>query len=980
MDEPRIVTSLLPSREEIREEYREFTTYSALQLLETQLRAKVGDFATMQFVQDPDILEATQCKPPALLMLLVAFNKILSNPNLRYLEGPSNNKDNLTIRNAQRRMCQEQLSSLTRGVNINNYAEEAELVLTAPELILSEHEKLSILKNKVRTDPELAREVDVCLLLRTARTVQEYLQELCRLFRPRPTEFYTELVNLKQQPNQTAVAFFKLIQEIGVKFWNGPPDERTLIVQIINNMSPKHKDFMLAQLRHAQSTESHLNANILSSGGVTKSVINFSTLMEWAISSDSDFKNRSAAFKAQSAQSNAAQGQWQNQQQRRNNNGRQQQGNWQNQQQQPPYFNRSNIREFNDHHDNPPARLNMISLQGMLLPVQSRDKVHASDVPAKKNYANAPVTDTKPVTRTPRNSAKSHKAQDSWKAKDAPLTRSVHVVSKTTSLSPVQSKDDVLSEPFQRANICSTKSMTGTAEIINKQTSEMEFSSVATEHSSFDKMPRFPSDISEPTIPDSEASHANADLHEVHAEKLELHDVVMSLTPGQEEHELKPQNRSGIHVEQCSEHIAATHVIEAICPSLDASMLPDAVSKHMSHSPVPLDRDTEVQHSTGLVHALFQAVQGSPLRAEVSMSGDAGQHTQSEPMQYSDPGLSTVEQQPAVSVIQTSFTLDDEEEVLQIPPEPQLNQVGAKRRPNKAEPFRPEERMPLPNPGNPFIPFANHPEAKLGSACFTISLAGLALLWKNKCMPGFIQSLGDVLNLGGEERAEEEMQAVRNVAAAARQLQSSVFPEIQPALLNEGLPMVQTESNLNMHELLAAATTPAQIVPHATATMPCVQFGFNLEHIHNAPNIVRTAHLDTGCNINLVSLRAMLRDKNWYGPNTVIHKVKPFNIQFADGRTTSSAHAVAQNARITIGPATYEVNFIVMENLSTEYMLGFPFMYEYNLSIHPQQHSMSIGVCPEDWLGDLNESGNPPAYQNVQVSFKKRVLELMIKT
>jgi hypothetical protein len=85
MDEPRNVTSLLPSREEIREEYREFTTYSALQLLENQLRAKVGDFATMQFIQDPDILEATPCKPPALLMLLVAFNKILSNPNLRYL-------------------------------------------------------------------------------------------------------------------------------------------------------------------------------------------------------------------------------------------------------------------------------------------------------------------------------------------------------------------------------------------------------------------------------------------------------------------------------------------------------------------------------------------------------------------------------------------------------------------------------------------------------------------------------------------------------------------------------------------------------------------------------------------------------------------------------------------------------------------------------------------------------------------------------
>lgn len=212
---------------------------------------------------------------------------------------------------------------------------------------------------------------------------------------------------------------------------------------------------------------------------------------------------------------------------------------------------------------------------------------------------------------------------------------------------------------------------------------------------------------------------------------------------------------------------------------------------------------------------------------------------------------------------------------------------------------------------------------------------------------------------------------MQNVTAAARKLHASVFPT---ACNLDGATNCGEQETTSISPVaeqvnipLAAAMTPGKFITHATASMPALELSFI------GSTEVRKAHLDTGCNINLVSTKAFLRDKHLYGDKCSVNKVQPFVIKFADGRTTSASHVAVDSACVVIGDAAYEVDLIVMDNLSTDYLFGFAWMFEYDVWVRPQASTVSMGVSSEDYLG---EEEKPPKYQHVPISYSTKVLTL----
>lgn len=249
----------------------------------------------------------------------------------------------------------------------------------------------------------------------------------------------------------------------------------------------------------------------------------------------------------------------------------------------------------------------------------------------------------------------------------------------------------------------------------------------------------------------------------------------------------------------------------------------------------------------------------------------------------------------------------------------QVLQSALKRKPNRAEPFTPQDAKEASSSGKPFFPFASQPEARLGGAYFTMSLAGLARLWQNEEMPDFINSLQNLLKLGGGDTTKEhEKDALKSVSQAVQQLNISFGDMPAPCVSKDGLPMTEVLSYVTKEDMMAASVNPALMTHHATTTMPCVQLHVGTNEQGTGPAVVRSACLDTGCNLNLISRRAMESDIHLFGDDVTLHKIKPFTIQFADGRSTTDSHYAIEKAQVVLGTCSYEVNFIVMENLTTD--------------------------------------------------------------
>lgn len=95
----------------------------------------------------------------------------------------------------------------------------------------------------------------------------------------------------------------------------------------------------------------------------------------------------------------------------------------------------------------------------------------------------------------------------------------------------------------------------------------------------------------------------------------------------------------------------------------------------------------------------------------------------------------------------------------------------------------------------------------------------------------------------------------------------------------------------------------------------------------DSPVIVKFACFATLSNLNLISLRALARNKHLFREDGEVCKIKPFIRQFAGGRATSRSHVAVETALVRMRDSSYPINYIIgLDNLTTDYTLDFPFV------------------------------------------------------
>lgn len=75
------------------------------------------------------------------------------------------------------------IRDLISGVDIATHVQDTRAILTSDDLLLAKPGRLGILRNKVSVDSNLAQDIDVSKGLHNAKTVEECLSGLSKLFR-----------------------------------------------------------------------------------------------------------------------------------------------------------------------------------------------------------------------------------------------------------------------------------------------------------------------------------------------------------------------------------------------------------------------------------------------------------------------------------------------------------------------------------------------------------------------------------------------------------------------------------------------------------------------------------------------------------------------------------------------------------------------------------------------------------------------------
>lgn len=93
--------------------------------------------------------------------------------------------------------------------------------------------------------------------------------------------------------------------------------------------------------------------------------------------------------------------------------------------------------------------------------------------------------------------------------------------------------------------------------------------------------------------------------------------------------------------------------------------------------------------------------------------------------------------------------------------------------------------------------------------------------------------------------------------------------------------------NVSQGSYLQAANVDSSTLEHPTASMPSTPITFLGSDDKPGFNEKRQAYLDTGCNCNLMSRRAVERDLKFLGPNAIVKNIKPFSVSVAVGQIKS---------------------------------------------------------------------------------------------
>lgn len=330
----------------------------------------------------------------------------------------------------------------------------------------------------------------------------------------------------------------------------------------------------------------------------------------------------------------------------------------------------------------------------------------------------------------------------------------------------------------------------------------------------------------------------------------------------------------------------------------------------------------------------------------------------------------------------------------------QANAVRQHRPPN-AEPYRQMDnvqRVPPP------VPYFHKPESRIGSATFTISFAGLSHLFDNPHFANFMSALKTLLQnphthedrdaLGNLARALSDVAAELNVPLACLlDLQSSgggrvhtnhaaepsnaILPQLENliSIFTPALQVAdQTQQALQV-PFIDAAIAQVATVTQPTASMPAFKYGVMSKQGKLLPNVTRVAYFDTGCNVNLMSRRALERDIDFLGPDAKVVNIKPFNVNLADGKTQTLTITAVQDVRMVIGKGWYLASFLVVDNLATDCLIGMPFMLRYDVQIKPHRSNFVIGLTSKNLVNpDHNPPGSGYQFHDLQINTKRITL------
>jgi hypothetical protein len=140
---------------------------------------------------------------------------------------------------------------------------------------------------------------------------------------------------------------------------------------------------------------------------------------------------------------------------------------------------------------------------------------------------------------------------------------------------------------------------------------------------------------------------------------------------------------------------------------------------------------------------------------------------------------------------------------------------------------------------------------------------------------------------------------------------------------------------------LEAAIAQVSVISQHTATMPSCTWSFRTP---GKPLVSRTASLDTGCNVNLMSHRAFVRDFGLMGPRVRRFSIKPFTVGLADGKASTHTCTAVQDAEFILGDAVYDASFLVIRDLAQNYIIGMPWLIRDNVRIFSEDSNFAIGV------------------------------------
>lgn len=346
---------------------------------------------------------------------------------------------------------------------------------------------------------------------------------------------------------------------------------------------------------------------------------------------------------------------------------------------------------------------------------------------------------------------------------------------------------------------------------------------------------------------------------------------------------------------------------------------------------------------------------------------------------------------------------------------------GGNRRQRGAEPFLPQDRRPDQVPAR--TPYGGTAEDRMGAALITLTLAQLVQLASNPHFPELISSMQAFMHTSPPEPAISLVQeAFQKVAATFPmapvggglggiggpsastilsgnvEIGSSVSggssrptassgnagagakvgsvdppseggPSLHSPSVTHSLPNDETQGTY-----LNAAMVKPKVVYQSTASMPTIQAAF-----YNPDSKVQvsdvTLSLDTGCNVCIMSEKALARDWDSITKYGVVHNLKPFSVQLAD-ESVSNTHKGVQGVKFVIGQAIYDIDFLVAPSLAHDYILGFGFQATFNLQIKPHEGRVTLGAEKANWVGAKNYT----PYHSVSFSYAGKRIPFLLES